>query len=225
MDETEKVSPNDDNNKVLESPKPVAFTVDFGETKPFDSQRLKSLHEKFQSRHRRGQSLSKIEAPVVTPVKKPLSGKLPRKSGYHAEGYHSSDEKVEKFKGARSTVLNSVLKKGELTLPLKSCMSNDRMTQSYPRSFELPVIDSPEVEIKDISSPELEPMSPVSPLVNYPKEINSKILKKSSSEDIELEKFESCIDIEKADVLSDAGKLLLTIGNLFIHNLNSICLK
>lgn len=233
MDETsETVSPEGETTKILESPKPVAFTVDFGENKQVDPQKYKNLVEKYQNRHRRGQSLSKIEEPNKPTVKKhPLTGNLPRKSGYHAEGYHSSDEKMEKFKiqGARSSVLNSVMKKGDLTLPIKP-ISSERMTQSYPtRSFDLPVIDSPEVEIKDISSPELEPMSPISPVVtptdvklqrsiltsNYhsiKKETDLK-MSGSSSDEVSLEKFESCLDFDRTDTVSDAGTYTIEADN------------
>lgn len=234
MDEVEKAE--EDQGKVLESPKPVAFTVDFGETKPVDTQRFKNLVEKYQNRHRRGQSLSKFDEPVNNgnAKKQPSTGKLPRKSGYHMEGYHSSDEKCERLKsGARSTVLNSVLRKGELTLPIKSCIGNDRMTQSYPsRSFELPVIDSPEVEIKDISSPELEPMSPMSPLVvNNLKSPNKNCqtpdVKNStscSSEDLSVERFESCVDFEKIDVASDTGTYTIEADNYTEEQKQRMCI-
>lgn len=230
MDEPlEKVSQSTEKTRVLESPKPVAFTVDFGDNRPLDTAKYKNLVEKYQNRHRRGQSLSKIEEPVKPPVKKyPLTGNLPRKSGYHAEGYHSSDEKGEKQKssGVRSSVLNSVIKKGELTLPLKP-LSNDRMTQSFPsRSFELPIIDSPEVEIKDISSPELDPMSPLSPLLymsdvklnrnssqNFT-ENSDDVNSNNSSEDMEIEKYKSCATLQdKSDEVSEAGTYTIDVDN------------
>lgn len=171
MDETtEKVSAAaEDEGKVPESPKPMAFTIDFGGGKVVDTQRFKTLVEKYQSRHKRGQSLSKFEeAPSgVTTKKHPLTGNLPRKSSFHSEGYYSSDEKDRfRIQGARSSVLNSVISKGDLTLPLKNVTSDRIMTQSFPnRSFDLPSISSPEIELKDISSPELDDIiSPVSPL-------------------------------------------------------------
>lgn len=228
MDETtEKVSQNDEKTKVLESPKPVAFTVDFGENRPLDIAKYKNLVEKYQQhKHRRGQSLSKIEEPLKPLVKKhPLTGNLPRKSGYSAEGYHSSDEKVDKNKlqGVRSSVLNTVIRKGDLSLPLKS-ITCDRMTQSFPsRSFELPVIDSPEIEIKDISSPELDLISPLSPLV-YTSEVK---LSKSpfmsnvqhseestSSEEVLVDKFKSCVEMnDKSDNVSEAGTYTIETDN------------
>lgn len=185
MDEaTEKVSPNPEDAKVPESPKPLAFTIDFGEGKTVDSQRYKNLVEKYQNRHRRGQSLSKFEDSSSPSVKKhPLTGNLPRKSSFHSEGYFSSDEKVDKFKyqGARSTVLNTVISKGDLTLPLRN-VASDRMTQSFPsRNFDLPSINSPEIELKDVSSPELDLISPISPLNVGGNDVQSNKLKLNST--------------------------------------------
>uniref|UniRef100_A0A336LRZ3 CSON001823 protein n=1 Tax=Culicoides sonorensis TaxID=179676 RepID=A0A336LRZ3_CULSO len=65
--------------------KTLAFTIDFGDGKDVNRQRHKSILERFEQRHKRGQSLSKLEeneisrVSPVTPNKPPLSGKLPRK--------------------------------------------------------------------------------------------------------------------------------------------------
>lgn len=137
---------------VPESPKPLAFTIDFGNSKNVDTQRQKALAEKFQKRHKRGQSLSKLEDSPGTPsVKHPLTGNLPRKSSFQSEGYFSSDEKPERVKSAN---IRSSAKRSELTLFLKN-VTTDRMTQSFPSS-DLPSIISPEIELQDISSPELD---------------------------------------------------------------------
>lgn len=209
MDETEKkVFETDIKTKVLESPKPVAFTVDFDD-KPLDTAKYKNLVEKYKHlKHRRGQSLSKIETTPKPPEKKtPLTGYLPRKSGYNAEGYLSSEE--TKFQGVKSSVLTSVIKKKDLTLPLKSL--NDRMTQSFPsRSFDLPVIDSPEIEIKDISSPELDAITPISPVYCNTEDNTSKN-ESSSSDEVIVDKFQSCIEI--SDNISEAGTYTIETDN------------
>lgn len=69
--------------------KTLAFTIDFGDGKDVNRQRHKSILERFEQRHKRGQSLSKLEENEIyraraypsplTPNKPPLSGKLPRK--------------------------------------------------------------------------------------------------------------------------------------------------
>ena len=69
--------------------KNMAFTIDFGNGKQVDEQRHKNLLERFQNRHRRGVSLSKVEdemgdssssSQLTAKLKSPASAKLPRKS-------------------------------------------------------------------------------------------------------------------------------------------------
>lgn len=84
-------SPDSASVTVPESPRPTAFTIDFGDEKKVDVQRQKTLAEKFQLRHKRGKSMSKLEDNNLTPSsatarKHPLSGNLPRKSSFQSEG-------------------------------------------------------------------------------------------------------------------------------------------
>ncbi|XP_015834029.1 uncharacterized protein LOC100141757 isoform X2 [Tribolium castaneum] len=185
--------------KVPESPKPLAFTVDFGDGKAIDTQRHKSLVEKFQKKHRRGQSLSKLEEPQLGPARKhPNTGNLPRKSSFQSEGYFSSDEKSDRVKSA---------KRGELTLPLKSVV--DKMSQSFPNSGFFN-IKSPEIELKDVSSPELDLISPFSPSQsksNLAKQLPSP--KKDAENLVEGTEF----DFDKSDTVSDAGTYTLDADN------------
>lgn len=67
----------------------MAFTIDFGNGKQVDEQRHKNLLERFQNRHRRGVSLSKVEdemcdssssSQLATKLRSPVSAKLPRKN-------------------------------------------------------------------------------------------------------------------------------------------------
>ncbi|CAG9802075.1 unnamed protein product [Chironomus riparius] len=69
--------------------KSMAFTIDFGSASTVDEQRHKKLLERFQSRHRRGVSLSKVEdemcdssssSQLAAKLRSPASAKLPRKS-------------------------------------------------------------------------------------------------------------------------------------------------
>lgn len=88
--------------------KTLAFTIDFGSGRDINTQRHKSILERFeQQRHKRGQSLSKLEesklerhtspSPTVTPNKPPLSGKLPRKKVInHSDSSFSSEQEDPK---------------------------------------------------------------------------------------------------------------------------------
>lgn len=74
--------------------KNMAFTIDFGNGKQVDEQRHKNLLERFQNRHRRGVSLSKMEdemcdssssSQLTAKLKSPASAKLTRKSSVTRE--------------------------------------------------------------------------------------------------------------------------------------------
>ncbi|XP_068624372.1 uncharacterized protein [Battus philenor] len=75
-------------------PHPMAFTVDFGQSKKFDNRRLEELAKKSQARHQRVQSMSAGSTrQSPTAQRPPMSAKLPRKAqGYNSEGYFSSDQ-------------------------------------------------------------------------------------------------------------------------------------
>lgn len=202
-----------ESTNVQESPKPLAFTIDFDDGKTVDTQRHKILVEKYQKKHKRGKSLSKLDnSPSPVQMKKhPLTGNLPRKSSFQSEGYFSSDEKSDIARNVRP---GNIKLRGELTLPLKNAIS-EKMTQSFP-NCNLPSISSPEIELKDISSPEMELISPFSP-TNKVEQKNtapttSKITKQHSSAEGDTESFanEKFIDgaefdFDKSDTVSDAG--------------------
>ncbi|KAK4873298.1 hypothetical protein RN001_015327 [Aquatica leii] len=220
--EEEPSTPSDTTVVVPESPKPLAFTIDFGQS--HDTQRHKALVEKFQNRHRRGQSLSKLEDTPQQAKKHPSTGNLPRKSSFQSEGYFSSDEN----KNVRAASNNLKLR-SELSLPLKNLASGaDKMTQSFPNGSFLDTIRSPEIEIKNISSPETD-VSPVSvkdksklatpsPVANI-----KKLVRHLSSPEVEnrllvVENEEKFVDgndfdFDKSDTVSDAGTYTLDTDN------------
>lgn len=79
----------DEKDERAEVNKSMAFTIDFGSGKQIDEQRHKNLLERFQSRHRRGVSLSKVEdemcessssSQMTAKLRSPASAKLPRKN-------------------------------------------------------------------------------------------------------------------------------------------------
>lgn len=219
MDEGAESSPPN----VPESPKPLAFTIDFGSNKAIDTQRQKALVEKLKNRHKRGQSLSKLEdstaASTPPPKQHPLTGNLPRKSSFQSEGYFSSDEKNDRSKNPKTNA-----KRSELTLFLKN-VTSDRMTQSFPNPA-LPSITSPEeIELKDVSSPELDLISPFSPREQSKTPANSN-LKKQQFSSPECEKMYigeddkdnvfvdgAEVDFDKSDTASDAGTYTLDADN------------
>ncbi|KAI4471564.1 hypothetical protein MML48_1g08586 [Holotrichia oblita] len=139
MDENnEAINTDEEQVKVPESPKPLAFTIDFGEGK-VDSQRHNKLVEKL--RHRRGQSLSKLEGASTPSPKNKNSNSgnntAARKlNNFQLEGYLSSDEKTEHLKNVRATANN---------IRLKDSLSNNKMTQSCV----LPCVSSPRSETKE----------------------------------------------------------------------------
>lgn len=198
VDEAEAVTPH--SNMVLESPKPMAFTIDFGGGKSVDMQRHKHLIERYK--HRRGQSLSKIEdvPSVPTPAKeqrKPQSANLPRKA-ISVEVESHAEEKTDKSKNVRT--VNYKLRDG-LSLPLKN-VNSDRMTQSCT----LPCIESPDIELVDVpevSTPELEALRPPSPLKGQTPDNDHFLVEENHW--VGGGEF----DFDKSDAVSDAGTYTL----------------
>ncbi|KAF7281021.1 uncharacterized protein LOC143198016 isoform X2 [Rhynchophorus ferrugineus] len=213
MEEPSEHSPDSASVTVPESPRPTAFTIDFGDDKKVDIQRQKTLAEKFQQRHKRGKSMSKLEDNNLTPSsatakKHPLSANLPRKSSFQSE-----DEKAERNKSAKA---NS--KRGDLTLHLKN-ITSERMTQSFPNAA-LPSLADPEpCEIQNVSSPEFELISPFSP--NISQELISPIDKitLSSEESIQQDNDEvfsktfDCDIDKKSDNVSEAGTYTVDVDH------------
>ncbi|KAF5300714.1 hypothetical protein FQA39_LY11076 [Lamprigera yunnana] len=187
---------------VPESPKPLAFTIDFGDNKIYDTQRHKALVEKFQNRQKRGQSLTKREIQK----KHPSTGNLPRKSSFQSEGYFSSDE-------------NKNIRRSELSLPLKH-LAEHNMTQSFPNGSFLNTIQSPELELKDVSSPEMD-ASPCSLKGKQKATISSPetLTRQSSSPETEVNNDEEKVtdgndaDFDTSDTVSDAGTYTLDTDN------------
>lgn len=53
------------NNPVHNSPAPLAFTIDFGNNKEVDTARYQNLFQRYNARHRKNLSMSKVFAPVL----------------------------------------------------------------------------------------------------------------------------------------------------------------
>lgn len=192
MDEPkEKPVDNGESANIPESPKPLAFTIDFGNGKSFDTQRHKTMMDKFQKKHRRGQSLSKLDD-TPTKTHPPLTGTLSRKSSFQSD-----------------TPISDSNKRPDMVLPLKN-VTWDRMTQSVPNAAGLSSINSPEIELKDVSSPELDLISPISPTINN-KQLSSPELETNNDENVFIDGAE--YDFDKSDTVSDAGTYTLDADN------------
>ncbi|KAL3284674.1 hypothetical protein HHI36_018826 [Cryptolaemus montrouzieri] len=224
MDEGTQAKNSEEEASAVCSPRPLAFTIDFGKGKSVDLQRHKTLVEKYKNRHKRGQSLSKIETKTENTIQKkhPSSGNLPRKSSFQSDGYFSSDEKSDKSKTSKGSL------KRDLSLQLKNVCMN-KMSQSFPSSILSDII-SPEIEIKDISSPELDLISPLTPdrheeltLSSNNKKVNfsqqSSLESATQNElqiiDLEDENFVDGaeFDFDRSDTVSDTGTYTLDADN------------
>ncbi|CAG5059939.1 unnamed protein product, partial [Parnassius apollo] len=130
-------------------PHPMAFTVDFGESKTFDNRRLEELAKKSQARHQRVQSMSTGSTRrSPTAQRPPMSVKLPRKAqGYNSEGYFSSDQEdsgVSNSVKVRSNPLAQNVEKTHVTSPIISRQVKspivDQMLQK--KQSKSPIVDS-----------------------------------------------------------------------------------
>lgn len=130
-------------------PNPMAFTIDFGDTKKVDKSRLEELAKKSQARHQRVQSMS-ASLPKPSPVlqKPPMSAKLPRKAqGYNSEGYFSSDQEDSCLSGSvklRQSPLAQNTDRSNITSPLTNrhlrSPVNDTFTMKC--TSKSPIVDS-----------------------------------------------------------------------------------
>ncbi|GBP06385.1 hypothetical protein EVAR_4538_1 [Eumeta japonica] len=128
-------------------PYPMAFTVDFGDTKQIDKQKLEQLARQSQARHQRVQSMSASltkSSPIAQ--KPPMSAKLPRKAqGYNSEGYFSSDQEDSVLSGSVK------LRQSPLT---QNCDLKTHMTSPVTvRHVKSPINDSFQTKVKTSKSP------------------------------------------------------------------------
>lgn len=130
------------------SPKlhPMAFTIDFGDSKQIDNKRLENLAKKSQARHQRVQSMSaSLTRPSPTVQKPPMSAKLPRKAqGYNSEGYFSSDQEDSGLSGSVKLRSSPLAQKSQITSPVSTrhirSPSNDAFQPK--RTSKSPIVDS-----------------------------------------------------------------------------------
>ncbi|XP_076176365.1 uncharacterized protein LOC143151274 isoform X1 [Ptiloglossa arizonensis] len=126
---------------------PLAFTIDFG-NKEIDTSKYQNLFERYNARHKRNLSTSKVEINTKRTGTSCSSNLMQKQkvSSTHSEGYFSSeddtkrktDQLSEKLKqlGSRTFLKPSnTVKKSEPTMKVTNCQSKqDSMTRSFEQS-------------------------------------------------------------------------------------------
>ncbi|XP_028027497.1 uncharacterized protein LOC114241004 [Bombyx mandarina] len=143
----EEIEVGQDEKSESSTPKihPMAFTIDFGESKPVDNRRLEQLAKKSQARHQRVQSMSaSLTRQSPTAQRPPMSAKLPRKTqGYNSEGYFSSDQEDSGLSGSikirNSLAQNPAHTNSPITNRHIKSPVNDARTKHASKS---PIVDS-----------------------------------------------------------------------------------
>lgn len=127
-------------------PHPMAFTIDFGESKAVDNKRLEELAKKSQARHQRVQSMSAgLLRPAPAAQKPPMSAKLPRKAqGYNSEGYFSSDQEDSGLSGSLKLKTSPLSQNMNITSPMtnRHIKSPQNDTLQPKRTSKSPIVDS-----------------------------------------------------------------------------------
>ncbi|XP_029674318.1 uncharacterized protein LOC115242281 isoform X1 [Formica exsecta] len=77
---------------------PLAFTIDFGNNKEVDTARYQNLFERYNARHKRNLSTSKVEVKIKKPstILSPNLGQKQKVSSTHSEGYFSSEDDTKR---------------------------------------------------------------------------------------------------------------------------------
>lgn len=141
-------TPQDDPKSEAGTPKPhpMAFTIDFGQSKPVDNKRLEELAKKSQARHQRVQSMSaSLTRPAPTAQKPPMSAKLPRKAqGYNSEGYFSSDQEESGLSGSVKLKSSPLAQNMNITSPITNRHIKSPQNDNFlpKRTSKSPIVDS-----------------------------------------------------------------------------------
>ncbi|KMQ90974.1 dentin sialophospho isoform x2, partial [Lasius niger] len=77
---------------------PLAFTIDFGNNKEVDTAKYQNLFERYNARHRRNLSTSKVEVKSKKPstILSPNLGQKQKVPSTHSEGYFSSEDDTKR---------------------------------------------------------------------------------------------------------------------------------
>ncbi|XP_023938317.2 uncharacterized protein LOC112046073 [Bicyclus anynana] len=146
----EKSEKSENSEPSTPKPHPMAFTIDFGNSKQVDNRRLEELAKKSQARHQRVQSMSAgVSRPSpIQSQRPPLSAKLPRKAqGYNSEGYFSSDQEDSGVSGSvklRNSPLAQSVDRPNYTSPIVSRPIKSPVNDTLlpKRTSKSPMVDS-----------------------------------------------------------------------------------
>jgi hypothetical protein len=146
----------------------MAFTIDFGSGKQVDEQRHKNLLERFQNRHRRGVSLSKMEdemgdssssSQLTAKLKSPASAKLPRKSSVETPQKPSSAGGVRLREKTKTTQLRDASKRHSWS-PRSSMAESTQNYSQKPVVKATNKLTNPTLKLHALTKADLKPMPP-----------------------------------------------------------------
>ncbi|XP_011868280.1 PREDICTED: uncharacterized protein LOC105562224 [Vollenhovia emeryi] len=105
---------------------PLAFTIDFGGSKEVDTARYQNLFERYNARHRRNLSTSKVEVKSKKPgtILSPNLVQKQKVPSTHSEGYFSSEDDTKR----KSDQLSERLKQLGVKNPLRAHSSTKKST-------------------------------------------------------------------------------------------------
>ncbi|XP_034837782.1 uncharacterized protein [Maniola hyperantus] len=142
----EKSEKSENSEPSTPKPHPMAFTIDFGESKQVDNRRLEELAKKSQARHQRVSTMSagQSKPSPIQSQRPPLSAKLPRKAqGYNSEGYFSSDQEDSGVSvKLRSSPLAQSVDRSNFTSPIATQRQIKSPDVLSNRTSKSPIVDS-----------------------------------------------------------------------------------
>ncbi|XP_077278516.1 uncharacterized protein LOC143906344 isoform X1 [Temnothorax americanus] len=117
----------DDGPRVPQTP--LAFTIDFGNNKEVDTARYRNLFERYNARHRRNLSTSKVEVKSKKPgtILSPNLVQKQKVPSAHSEGYFSSEDDTKR----KSDQLSERLKQLGVKNPLRAHSSTKKSTNEH----------------------------------------------------------------------------------------------
>ncbi|XP_071642584.1 uncharacterized protein [Temnothorax longispinosus] len=120
----------DDGPRVPQTP--LAFTIDFGNNKEVDTARYQNLFERYNARHRRNLSTSKVEvkSKKAGTILSPNLVQKQKVPSTHSEGYFSSEDDTKR----KSDQLSERLKQLGVKNPLRAHSSTKKSTNEHVAS-------------------------------------------------------------------------------------------
>ncbi|CAG5100984.1 Protein of unknown function [Cotesia congregata] len=129
--ERDSLEKETDSVKTVKSPSSLAFTIDFGGNKEVDSAKYQNLFQRYNARHKRNLSTSKIEI-----KSKPVADSSPnclqkhKPVSIHSEGYFSSEDDTKRKADRLSQKLKELGLKNTKGATKKSDLMSRSMTEN-----------------------------------------------------------------------------------------------